>query len=92
MATITELTAACKVLYRLAGMKCFFLFSILMFGLTSNLATETEKSAVYYVSPTETLSSCPGNSSCRPHQLCHTMNYLAEHSSELFSPNNPLPQ
>ena len=47
-------------------MKCFFLFSILIFGLISILA-ETEEvleGVVYYVSPTEQLSSCPGNSSC----------------------------
>ena len=40
---------------------------------------------MYYVSPTEPLSSCPGNSSCPPGQLCRTMDYLAEHSSEFFS-------
>ena len=48
--------------------------------------------AVYYVSPTESLSSCtcPGNSSCPPGELCHTMDYLAEHNSvtELFSPDH----
>ena len=42
----------------------------------------------YYVSPTEPLSSCPGNSSCPPDQLCHTMDYFAEHSSEFFSPEH----
>ena len=43
---------------------------------------------VYYVSPTEPLSSCPGNSSCPPGQLCHTMDYLVEHSSKFFSPDH----
>ena len=58
-----------------------------MFGLTSNLAAETENDVVYYVSPIVTLSSCPGSSSCPPGQFCHTMDYLAEHSSEFFSPD-----
>ena len=45
------------------------------------------KDVVHYVLPTdlEPLSSCPGNSSCPPGQLCHTMDYLVEHSSEFFS-------
>ena len=42
---------------------------------------------VYYVAPTKPLPCCPGNSSCPPGQLCHTMDYLAEHSNEFFSPN-----
>ena len=42
----------------------------------------------YYVHPTEPLSSCPGNSSCPSGQLCHTMDYLVEHSSEFFPPEN----
>ena len=66
-------------------MKTFILSLILIFGLIYVLA-ETKKDVVYYyVSPTEPLSSCPGNSSCPPDQLCHTMDYLAEHSSEFFS-------
>ena len=69
-------------------MRLLFLFSIFIFGSTSFLpATEELKGVFYYVSPTEPLSSCPGNSSCRPGQLCHTMDYLAEHSSEFFSPD-----
>ena len=67
-------------------MKSFFLLSNLIVGLISIL-TETEESVVYYVSPTEPLSSCPGNSSCPPGQLCHTMDYLVEHSSKFFSPD-----
>ena len=51
------------------------------------MLAETKKDVVYYVSPTEPLSSCPGNSSCPPGQLCHTMDYLAEHSSEFFLQN-----
>ena len=69
-------------------MKTFFLSPFLiLFGLIYVLA-ETKKDVVYYVSPTEPLSSCHGNSSCPPGQLCHTMDYLAEHSSELFSPDH----
>ena len=52
------------------------------------MLAETKKEGVYYVSPTEPLSSCPGNSSCPPGQLCHTMDYLAEQSSEFFSPDH----
>ena len=40
---------------------------------------------VYYVSPTEQLSSCHGNSSCPPGQVCYTMDYLAENSQKFFS-------
>ena len=43
---------------------------------------------VYHVKPVKHPSSCPGNSSCPPGQLCHTMDYLAEHSSEFFSPDH----
>ena len=43
---------------------------------------------VYYVKPVKHLISCPGNSSFPPDQLCHTMNYLADHSSEFFSPDH----
>ena len=65
-------------------MRIFFLSPILIFGVICALA-ETEKGVIYYVSPTV---SCPGNSSsCPPGQLCHTMDYLVEHSSELFSPD-----
>ena len=68
-------------------MKTFFLSLILIFGLIYVLA-ETKEDVVYHVSPTEPLSSCPGNSSCPPGQFCHTMDYLAEHSSEFFSPDH----
>ena len=64
----------------------FLFFSLLTIGLVC--LSETKKSVVYYVSPTEPLSSCPGNSSCPPGQLCHTMDYLVEHSSEFFSPDH----
>ena len=70
-------------------MEHFFLSaSILMvaIGLICILA-ETEAGVVYYVLPTEPLSSCTGNSSCPFGQLCHTLDYLAEHSSECFSPD-----
>ena len=52
------------------------------------MLAETKNDVVYHVSPTEPLSSCPGNSSCPPGQLCHTMDYLADHSSEFFSPHH----
>ena len=69
-------------------MKSFFLYSILVVGLISILA-ETEEGVVYYVSPTEPLSSCAGNtSSCPPGQLCHTMDYLVENCSRFFSPDH----
>ena len=68
-------------------MKSFFLPSILIIGLICIL-TKTDEGVVYYVSPTEPLSSCSGNSSCPSGQLCHTMDYLVEHSSEFFSPDH----
>ena len=43
---------------------------------------------VYHVKPVKHLISCPGNSSCPLGQLCHTIDYLAEHSSEFFSPDH----
>ena len=50
------------------------------------MLAETKKDVVYYISPTEPLISFPGSSSsCPPRQLCHTMDYLAEHSNEFFS-------
>ena len=66
-------------------MMLYFLSSILIVGLIR--LAETKEGVIYYVSPTEPLSSCPGNSSCPPNQHCHTMDYLAEHSSEFFSPD-----
>ena len=68
-------------------MKSFFLSSILIVELISILA-KTEEGVVYLVHPTEPLNSCPGNSSCPPGQLCHTMDYLVEHSDEFFSPDH----
>ena len=65
-------------------MKTFFLSPILIFELIYVLA-ETKEDVIYYVSPTEPLSSCPGNSSCPPGQLCHTMDYVVNHSSDFFS-------
>ena len=67
-------------------MKSFFLYSIVIVGLISILA-ETEEGVVYYVSPTEPLSSCAGNtSSCPSGQHCHTMDYLVE--NKFFSPDH----
>ena len=53
----------------------------ILFGLICILS----EGVIYYVSSTESLSSCPGSSSCPSGQLCHTMDYLIEHSSEFFS-------
>ena len=69
-------------------MKSSFLSSILIVWLISILA-ETEEGVVYYVSPTEPLGSCPGNTcSCPPDQLCHTIDYLVENSIKFFSPDH----
>ena len=65
-------------------MKSLFLSSILFLGLFSIL-TEHGEGVVYYVSPIAPLSSCPGSSSCPPGQLCHTLDNLAENSSNFFS-------
>ena len=63
----------------------YYLFFILIFGSVCIRLTE---GTVYHVKPIKPLSSCPGNSSCPPGQLCHTMDYLAEYSSEFFSPDH----
>ena len=60
----------------------YYLFFILIFR---SIFVRLTESTVYHVKPVKHLSSCPGNSSCPPGQLCHTMDYLAEHSSEFFS-------
>ena len=60
-------------------MELLFLFSILTVCQTEG--------KVYHVKPALQSISCPGNSSCPPGQPCHTMDYLAEHSSEFFSPD-----
>ena len=71
-------------------MKSIFVSSILLVGMICIPAElKTKNGVVYFVSPTESLSSCSGNScSCPPGQLCHKMDYLAEHSSEFFSPDH----
>ena len=63
----------------------YYLFFVLMLGSVCVRLTE---GTVYHVKPVKHLSSCPGNSSCPPGQLCHTMDYLAQHSSEFFSPDH----
>ena len=63
----------------------YYLFFVLIFGSVCVRLTE---GTVYHVKPVKPLSSCPGNSSCPPAQLCHTMDYFAEHSSEFFSPDH----
>ena len=67
-------------------MKYSIPITILAFAL-SQYVQMSEESVVYYVLPTEPLSSCPRNISCPPNQVCHTMDYLAEHGNELFSPD-----
>ena len=61
------------------------LFSFL---IIIGVAVSEGLSVVYYVSPTEPQSSCSGNSSCPPGQLCRTMDYIVENSSEFFSPEH----
>ena len=63
----------------------YYLLFVLIFGSVCVRLTE---GTVYHVKPVNQLISCPGNSSCPPGQLCHTMDYLAEHSSEFFSPDH----
>ena len=63
----------------------YYLFFVLIFGSVCVRLTE---GMVYHVKPVKHLISCPGNSSCPPGQLCHTMDYLANHSSEFFSPDH----
>ena len=56
---------------------------VIVFGV---LMSEGEQSVTYNVLPTEPIGSCHGqNSTCPPGQLCYTMDYLVEHSSEFFS-------
>ena len=61
------------------------LLFILKFGSTCVRLTE---GTVYHVKPVKPLISCPGNSSCPPGQLYHTLDYLANHSSVFFSPDH----
>ena len=63
----------------------YYLFFILIFR---SIFVRLTEGTVYHIKPVKHLSSCPGNSSCPPGQLCHTMDYLAEHSSEFFSPDH----
>ena len=74
----------CNLMNDCTRMTSFFLPLNLLVVLCTILA-ETNSGVVYYVSPTEPLSSCFRNSNCPPGQLCHTMDYLAEHGSEFFS-------
>ena len=66
-------------------MKSFYLPFNQLLVLISIFAAETKNGVVYYVSPTQPLSSCSGGSSCPPGELCHTIDYLSKHSSEFFS-------
>ena len=63
-------------------MKSFLHLNFLV-GLICILA-ETNTGVIYHVSPTEPLSSCSRNSTCPPRQLCHTMDYLDEHTISRF--------
>ena len=71
-----------KSVAHMQRMQSLFLPSVTIVSLMCILA----KGVIYYVSPT--LSSCPGSSSCPPGQHCYTIDYLVEHSSELFSPDH----
>ena len=66
-------------------MRLLSLLFILIFG---SICVRLTEGTVYHVKPVKPLISCPGNSSCPPGQLCHTMDYLVEHSSEFFSPDH----
>ena len=66
-------------------MRLLSLFFILIFG---SICIRLSEGKVYYVKPVKYLSSCPGNSSCPSGQLCYTMDYLTEHSSEFFLPHH----
>ena len=72
-----------KLIYTRPTMRLLFIISI--YG---SVCIRLTKGMVYHFKPVKHLSSCPGNSSCPPGQLCHTMDYLAEHSSEFFSPDH----
>ena len=54
------------------------IISFLHLDIWINLLT---KGRVVHVKPVK-LISCPGNNSCPPDQLCHTMDYLVEDGSE----------
>ena len=72
-----------KLIYTCPTMRLLFFISL--FGSVCVRLTEGK---VYHVKPVKHLSCCPGNSSCPPGQRCHTIDYLAEHSSEFFSPDH----
>ena len=63
-------------------MRLLSLLLILIFG---SICVRLTEGTIYHVKPVKHLSYCPANSSCPPGQLCHTMDYLAEHSSKFFS-------
>ena len=71
-------------------MNCFFLFSSVIIGLGQcvPLRVSEHEGVFYYVAPTQSLNSCPVNSSCPHGQHCYTMDHLVEHSSEFFSLNH----
>ena len=66
-------------------MRLLSLFFILIFG---SICIRLSEGKVYYIKPVKYHSSRPGNSSCPSGQLCYTMDYLADHSSEFFSPDH----
>ena len=68
-------------------MEYFLAIIILIIGHSQHVQLSEGTGVVYYVLPTKPLSSCSGNSSCPSGQLCLTMDYLVEHSSEFFSPD-----
>ena len=64
-------------------LRVLFPFFILIFG---SICIGLTKGKIVHVKPVK-LISCPGNNSCPPDQLCHTMDYLVEHGSELVHVN-----
>ena len=58
---------------------------LLLFFVVVTTRLSKVEGVVYYVSPTEQLGSCRGNSSCPPGQVCYTMDDLAESSYMFFS-------
>ena len=66
-------------------MRPLSLFFTFLFG---SICIRLAEGKIIHVKPVKHLISCPGNSSCPTGRLCYTMDYLAEHGSEFFSPDH----